>query len=211
MSSTTISPYTRHVSNPPWLPATAYAVLGLLASGERRTAYDLKQLADRTVAHVYWAPAMSAVYAELQRLEGLSLVAHDLEEETEHRLKRVYRITPAGLEALRSWVEAGRERTVTKNSTLLRMLFGTVSSADALAALATEHAARCRVEIEEIEAAVAVAAPGSPAALALGTAGEILEAEAAAIDRLAARLGATGRRAAGRPRPPRRRAGEQTA
>src|SRR5262245_7805299 len=136
-----------------WLPTTAYAVLGLLSPSGERTAYELKQLADATIAHVFWAPAQSAIYTELQRLEGLGLVEHRVEPETELRSRRLYRITEAGETALREWVSDGRfEAAVTKNTTLLRTLYGHVVERRELAARVDEHVAWAQEQLERLEA-----------------------------------------------------------
>jgi len=142
--------------NTTWLPTTAYAVLGLLSPRGERTAYELKQLADATIAHVYWAPAQSAIYTELQRLEGLGLVEHRVEPETELRSRRLYRITPAGEDALRAWVRDGRfEAAVTKNTALLRTLYGHVVERHELAARVDEHVAWAQEQLERLEATLA--------------------------------------------------------
>jgi len=180
----------------PWLPTTAYAVLGLLSIGEEHTAYELKQRADRSIAHIYWAPAMSAIYTELQRLEGLGLVAHRLEPETEARSRRVYRITARGEDILRIWIEDGRhEPTVVKNTTLLRVLFGHLIDPAILARRVREHDDWARAELGRLEEALAEAEhlPGAKAdyrmpQLVLEAAVTVLRAEADAADRLAARL-----------------------
>ena len=143
-----------------WLPTTAYAVLGLLAAGREHTAYDLKQRADRSIAHIYWAPAMSAIYTELQRLERIGLVRHRLEAETDARSKRVYRITAEGQRALAEWVETGRhEPTVIKNTTLLRVLFGEGTDHGTLADRLDEHSEWAQVELDGLEQALAEERP----------------------------------------------------
>jgi DNA-binding PadR family transcriptional regulator len=194
---------------PSWLPTTAYAVLGLLAVGEEHTAYDLKQRADRSIAHIYWAPAMSAMYTELQRLEALGLVSHRLEAETDARSKRVYRVTPAGVHALRSWIEEGRhEPTVVKNTTLLRVLFGRLADPEVLARRVREHAAWARAELGELERALAEAEhlPGPTddyrmPRLVLQAVTTVLRVEADAADQLAGDLaGAGGVPTSGAPR-----------
>ena len=138
-----------------WLPTTAYAVLGLLAIGEEHTAYELKQRADATVAPIYWAPAMSAVYTELQRLEQLGLVRHRLEAETENRSRRVYRITAQGRRSLSDWIEHGRhDPTVVKNTTLLRLLFGHHTDPAVLTGRLDEHVEWARRELDDLDQAL---------------------------------------------------------
>ena len=56
------------------LPATAWAVLGLLSFGRDLTGYDLKKWADSSLRFFYWSPAISQIYGELRRLESLGYV-----------------------------------------------------------------------------------------------------------------------------------------
>lgn len=179
-----------------WLPTTAYAILGLLGAGREHTAYDVKQRADRSIAHIYWAPAMSAIYTELQRLEQIGLVAHRLEAETDARSKRVYRITAEGQRTLAEWVDHGRhEPTVIKNTTLLRVLFGARSDSETLASRLDEHSEWAGAELERLEQALAEEpASADPdeshptAALVLEAAISSMRTEQHAVRHLAARL-----------------------
>ena len=106
--------------------------------------------------HVFWAPAQSAIYTELQRLEGLGLVSHRVEPETDLRSRRLYGITAAGEEALRAWVREGRfEAPVVKNTTLLRTLYGHLVTPRELAARVDEHVAWAQEQRSLLEAALA--------------------------------------------------------
>lgn len=167
-------------ADPPWLPTTAYAVLGLLALGREHTAYDLKQRADESIAHIYWAPAMSAVYTELQRLEQLGLVRHRLAAQTDSRSRRLYRITARGRQRLRSWVEDGvHEPTVVKNTTLLRLLFGGGADPEALAARLEEHAAWSRAQLTRLQWALEEARVAEPPGNGQSMSTMVLEASVA--------------------------------
>ena len=85
------------------LPATAYAILGMLCFERELTGYDAKKWADASLRHFYWAPATSHVYRELARLEDLGLVESRGATADEPRTKRVYRITDAGRAAVTAW------------------------------------------------------------------------------------------------------------
>ena len=78
------------------LPATAYAVLGLLSFGRELSGYDLKKWADSILRFFYWAPAVSQIYGELKRLDRLGYVSSREVPQDELRNKRVYRITDDG-------------------------------------------------------------------------------------------------------------------
>ena len=79
-----------------------YAILGLL-SREELSGYDLASRMRARVGH-FWEARHSQIYPELARLEEGGLVSHRVVEQRERPDKKVYRITPAGLEALKTWV-----------------------------------------------------------------------------------------------------------
>ena len=81
-----------------------YAILGLL-SREELSGYDLAGRMRARVGH-FWEARHSQIYPELARLEEGGLVSHRVVEQRERPDKKVYNITPAGLEALKSWVTA---------------------------------------------------------------------------------------------------------
>ncbi|RAG86321.1 PadR family transcriptional regulator [Streptacidiphilus pinicola] len=102
MQGSHLGGYHRQVDPPP-LPTTSWAVLGLLSFGRELTGYELKKWAEQTLAHFYWSPQSGEIYRELSRLEGAGYVAVDtLPGELGGR--RRYRITPDGEDALRGWV-----------------------------------------------------------------------------------------------------------
>lgn len=126
----------------PPLPATGYAVLGLLSFGRELSGYDLKKWADASLRLFYWSPAISQIYAELRRLEGLRLVTSREVPQDDLRNKRVYRITDAGRDVLGAWV--GREAIeppVLKHSVALRVWLGHLAAPDRLRAIVEEHRA----------------------------------------------------------------------
>ena len=88
------------------LSTTSYALLGLLVfeghDATGMTGYEVKQRADRTLRFYWVAPAMSQVYIELARLADAGLVTASLVGPGGRRDRR-YRISPAGLEELRTW------------------------------------------------------------------------------------------------------------
>jgi len=106
------------------LPTTSYILLGMLSSQER-SGYDLKLLLDKQVHHVYWSPAKSQIYGELRRLEQAGLTTMTEVEQTNRPDKRLYRITPAGREALQQWLaNPDVEPDVFKSPLLLHLFFG---------------------------------------------------------------------------------------
>jgi DNA-binding PadR family transcriptional regulator len=122
------------------LPATAYAVLGLLAFGRELSGYDLKRWADNSLRFFYWSPAGSQIYGELRRLERLGFVTSNVVRET-MRGKRLYRISPAGRAALQEWLHTEPEPTILKHNALLRVWLGHLADPDELRAVVAHHRA----------------------------------------------------------------------
>ena len=79
-----------------------HAVLGLL-SREELSGYDLKRWMERPLGY-FWSARHSQIYPELARLEEEGFVTHRVVEQSGKPDKKVYRITPSGLEALKEWV-----------------------------------------------------------------------------------------------------------
>ncbi|MEV8533081.1 PadR family transcriptional regulator [Streptomyces sp. NPDC051211] len=107
-------------------PATGWAVLGLLSFGEELSGYDLKKWSDRSLRFFYWSPSFSQIYGELKRLEKAGYTSSRMvAQETGNRDKRVYRITPEGLAAVREWArEVPVDPPVLKHGPMLRLWLG---------------------------------------------------------------------------------------
>src|SRR6478736_174107 len=85
------------------LTTTDAAILGVLSWGPM-SGYDVKKTVDSSVGYV-WGPAKSAIYAVLPRLVEDGLATARKVAQSQRPDKVVYRITKAGREALRSWIE----------------------------------------------------------------------------------------------------------
>jgi DNA-binding PadR family transcriptional regulator len=132
------------------LPATAYAVLGLLSFGDEQTGYDLRQRA-LTLRFFYWSPAQSHIYAELRRLRARGFVAERLEPQTGRPDKRLYRITDDGLAAFRTWLdEAPVEPPLLKHGAALRLFFGHQASPGRVRQVLEEHRQRTEELLAEL-------------------------------------------------------------
>ncbi|MFD4294991.1 PadR family transcriptional regulator [Rhodococcus sp. NPDC058505] len=124
----------------PSLPATSWAVLGMLTLGSELTGYDLKKWADLSIGYFYWSPSVSQVYAELKKLEKLGLVESELVSAPGERGRRVYRITESGTHAVRTWSrDAQVEQPVLKHGLMLRLWMGHLNEPDQLKALVRSH------------------------------------------------------------------------
>ncbi|MEU9119831.1 PadR family transcriptional regulator [Streptomyces sp. NPDC048506] len=125
----------------PALPATGWAVLGLLSFGEELSGYDLKKRSDQSLRSFYWSPSFSQVYGELKRLEKVGYVSSRLvAQETGNRDKRVYVITDEGMAAVRHWArEAPVEPPVLKHGVMLRLWLGHLLEADRMREVLGRH------------------------------------------------------------------------
>ncbi|WP_165937340.1 PadR family transcriptional regulator [Streptomyces vinaceus] len=141
------------------LPATAWAVLGLLSFPGERTGYELKKWADSSLRFFYWSPAISQIYAELRRLEELGYAASTRSGPEEARAKRRYAITAAGRAALAGWASDTAEAgpPVLKHGLLLRIWLGHLAEPELLRAMVGGHLERTRGELAAVREAMAQA------------------------------------------------------
>jgi DNA-binding PadR family transcriptional regulator len=152
------------------MPTTSYILLGML-SAQERSGYDLKLLLDKQVHHVYWSPAKSQIYGELRRLEQAGLATMTEVEQTNRPDKRLYRITPAGREALQQWLASPDvEPDVFKSPLLLHLFFGHLMSRQVLIAQLEKRQQKLATELQgyekrEQEVRDSIQAPGSESQL----------------------------------------------
>ncbi|MCC0099589.1 PadR family transcriptional regulator [Streptomyces flavotricini] len=141
------------------LPATAWAVLGMLSFPGERTGYELKKWADSSLRFFYWSPAISQIYAELRRLEELGYAASARSGPEEARAKRRYAITDTGRAALADWASDTAEAgpPVLKHGLLLRIWLGHLAEPEMLRAMVGEHLERTRGELAAVREAMAQA------------------------------------------------------
>lgn len=124
----------------PALPATSWAVLGMLSFGEELTGNDVKKWADWSIGFFYWSPSVSQVYAELKKLEKLGFVRSRAVSEPGARGRRVYAITESGIDAVRTWSrEAPVDIPVLKHGVMLRMYMGHLNDPEQLKAIVRDH------------------------------------------------------------------------
>lgn len=137
----------------PRLPATAWAVLGILGFGREMSGYDIKQWSDAILRFFYWSPATSQIYTELRRLEELGLVAGRTVARDDAREKRVYAITPTGLLALERWqAETDADEPVLKDGLMLRVWLGHLAEPARLRAQVLAHRERLIIELDDARA-----------------------------------------------------------
>ncbi|MFD5147042.1 helix-turn-helix transcriptional regulator [Streptomyces sp. NPDC058401] len=123
------------------LPATSWAVLGLLSFGEELSGYDLKKWSDWSLRFFYWSPSFSQIYSELKRLEKAGYASSRMvAQETGSRDKRVYRITDEGMAAVRRWArEAPVDPPVLKHGPMLRLWLGHLLEPEQMREVLVQH------------------------------------------------------------------------
>jgi DNA-binding PadR family transcriptional regulator len=106
----------------------------LLAFGEA-SGYELKQRADNTLRFFFAAPAMSQLYAELDRLCADGLVTDRRDRRGGERETRVFALTGAGRAELSRWLaEDPLPPTTFKSHLALRLVVGSMADPDRLLA-----------------------------------------------------------------------------
>ncbi|MGZ8738310.1 MAG: PadR family transcriptional regulator [Nocardioides sp.] len=176
------------------LPATSYALLGLLTFGDDLTGYELKQRADRTLRFYWVSPAMSQVYTELDRLARNGLVK--ARDAGPNKQSSKYRITAKGRRALTSWLEeAPVGFPVLKHPVALRLLIGHLVDPETTTTMLREHLtalAEHRAGLEQVRASLEGRdEPGEPfryPSLVADWGLEYLDGERVIIEKLLARL-----------------------
>jgi DNA-binding PadR family transcriptional regulator len=137
----------------PRLPATSWAVLGMLSFERELSGYDIKKWADLSLRLFYWSPSFSQIYGELKRLEKHGYVTSRNVMQDDVRGKRVYKITDTGREAVRFWARtASVEVPILKHGVLLRVWLGHLTEPHRLREIVAEHrdnSERRRAEAEE--------------------------------------------------------------
>lgn len=124
----------------PDLRTTSWAVLGLLSFGSELSGYDLKKWADWSLRFFYWAPSFSQIYSELRKLEDLGYATSRVVSKDDVRGKRVYSITPTGIEAMALWANTSPvEPVVLKHGVMLRMWLGHLGDPSSLRETLREH------------------------------------------------------------------------
>jgi DNA-binding PadR family transcriptional regulator len=144
------------------LNPTAYVILGMLRN-EPRSGYEIKAMVDRSV-RFFWAASYGQIYPELRRLAKAGLVESEARP-TGRRKRTVYRLTDAGREELRSWLDRPSARLELRDEGLLKLFFAAAAEPgkaieiiDAKQRLMEEKVAALR-EIEPFAAAAASSDP----------------------------------------------------
>jgi len=129
------------------LTPTSFAILGLL-SIQPFTTYELAQQMDRTVSW-FWPRAASMVYEEPKKLAAAGLATSQASF-TGKRRSTVYKITDAGREALRDWLDAPAAGMRMEFVAMLKVAFADAGDASQLRSAVTEIRVDAEARLAEI-------------------------------------------------------------
>jgi DNA-binding PadR family transcriptional regulator len=101
---------------------TKFVLLGLLAN-RPRTGYEIKKAIESSIGH-FWFESFGQIYPYLKKLvaENAAL-AEDIKEEG-RPLRKIYKVTPYGIEILEEWLRTEVQAEKPRNEFLLKIFFG---------------------------------------------------------------------------------------
>jgi len=102
------------------LSPTGYVILGMLR-GRPRSGYEIKQAVDNSTGF-FWAASYGQIYPELRKLAKVGLVEGE-SQPTGGRRRTVYRLTDAGQDELRRWLDRPPVRLELRDEGLLKLFF----------------------------------------------------------------------------------------
>jgi DNA-binding PadR family transcriptional regulator len=102
------------------LSPTAYVILGMLG-WRPMSGYEIKSIVDEST-RFFWAASYGQIYPELRRLAAAGLI-EGKESPQGGRRRNVYRLTPAGRQELRAWLDADPEVFELRDEALLKLFF----------------------------------------------------------------------------------------
>jgi DNA-binding PadR family transcriptional regulator len=140
-----------------------YAVLGLIARHGPMTPYELKAKAEEIIGP-FWPLPHAQLYRLPARLADLGLLTEETEEGGRHR--RVFRLTPAGQDALARWLaDPDTPPAETRDPAQLKLAFADLGPDSDLRALARAQAERHRALLDKYTARKAALDPADVATL----------------------------------------------
>ncbi|HOS44269.1 MAG TPA: PadR family transcriptional regulator [Armatimonadota bacterium] len=133
-----------------------HAILGFLQYGPS-TGYDLKAIFDLSVQH-FWPADQSQIYRTLSRLTAQGFVEMERVEQEERPDRKVYRLTPAGVEELQRWLTTPLPMKGGRSAQLVQVFFAAQLSDEEMLAIFRRAAEQCRAELAQLRAIPAEAA-----------------------------------------------------
>jgi PadR family transcriptional regulator, regulatory protein AphA len=148
-----VSPDTRQTR----VKASRFALLGMLALGNKKSGYDLKKAIAATTAN-FWSESYGNIYPTLRKLLEEGAIREDSEKAPAgKRQKQLYSITAKGRQALRQWLRQPVAVRSEDNELLLKLFFGPmmpVGESQALVAVHRDHHIALLEKFEAIERSI---------------------------------------------------------
>ncbi len=126
-----------------------FAILGFLRY-HPYSGYDLKKAFDASVRH-FWPADQSQIYRTLGKLTEQGWAEMEVVEQTERPDRKVYHITPAGREALHSWLKSSMPHQETRSAALIQVFFAGQLSDDEILAKFEEATQATRAVLERYQ------------------------------------------------------------
>jgi DNA-binding PadR family transcriptional regulator len=120
------------------LNGIAPVILGFLSWGPR-SGYAIKQIVDHST-RFFWAASYGSIYPQLRRLEEEGLIEGE-ESPTGARQRKIYRLIPAGREALQDWLRSSGSGWELRDAGVLRIFFAAALPPDEAIEAVREHRA----------------------------------------------------------------------
>ena len=127
-----------------------HAILGFL-NYVPFTGYDLKRSFESSVRH-FWPADQSQIYKTLTRLEEQGLVTHEVVQQEGRPNRKVYHITEAGQEELRSWIGRTPDPEEVRSPFLIQVFFAGLLKDDEVIAMLEAKAGQLRELLERYRA-----------------------------------------------------------
>lgn len=128
------------------LTPTSYVVLGMVSMRGPSTSYDLKRAVNRSVGY-FWPFPHAQLYSEPKRLVDLGLL--EVQQEEAGRRRQLYSATPAGVDALKSWLsEPTTEQLQVRDVAELKLFFAEFAKPEDVLGLAREQIKQHRERID---------------------------------------------------------------
>jgi DNA-binding PadR family transcriptional regulator len=102
--------------------ALTHALLAMLHR-EAGSGYDLTKRFDSAIAH-FWHASHQQIYRELSRMENEGWLSHTLLPQAGKPARKVYQVTPAGLQTLHDWLHQPMDPSPVKDTLLLKLYAG---------------------------------------------------------------------------------------
>ncbi|MCL5056422.1 MAG: PadR family transcriptional regulator [Actinobacteria bacterium] len=122
-----------------------YALLGFLNYADM-TGYELKQHFDNSIQH-FWNAKLSQIYPALSQMKKEGLLVMEVEYQEKRPNRKVYKITDAGREELKRWLEEPQEKHPLREPFLVQVFFGAHIEKERIIAIMRRQLEMCREQL----------------------------------------------------------------